>query len=282
MKVFQRKKDISKYLHKLTSEGNSLGFVPTMGALHAGHLSLVKESLKDNDHSVVSIFVNPTQFDNPDDLKKYPRTYKEDLDALKSLDPEIIVYYPDAEDIYDGKIVSERFDFGGLEHEMEGKHRQGHFDGVGTIVKKLFEIIKPTRAYFGEKDFQQLQIIKKLVAQLQISIEIIPVSIHREKDGLAMSSRNMRLTEKYRTAAPFIYKTLLKTKEMWNKNSIEEIKTFVKKSFEEHPLLELEYFEIADEKNLKPTIEKINGNKYRGFIVVYAGDIRLIDNIAYY
>jgi len=282
MKIFQRKKDLSKYLKSLKNAGKSIGFVPTMGALHAGHLALVSKSLNDNDVSVVSIFVNPTQFDNPDDLKKYPRTYKADLDALKSLDTEIIVYYPDAEDIYDGKIVSESFDFDGLEHEMEGKYRPGHFDGVATIVKKLFEIIKPTRAYFGEKDFQQLQIIRKLVTKEKMEIIIVPVPIFRERDGLAMSSRNKRLTEEFRKTAPFIYKTLLITKQMWKEHSIQEIKNFVTKRFNEHPLLKLEYFEIADEKFLKTANKKISGNKYRGFIVVYAGDIRLIDNIAYY
>ncbi len=281
MKIYQLKNDLKKLLKKQRKNNKTIGFVPTMGALHKGHLSLIDASLKDNDITVVSIFVNPTQFDNPDDLTKYPRTLKEDIDALKSRDRNIIVYYPVATDIYDGEVKSEHFVFDGLENEMEGKHRKGHFDGVGTIVKKLFEIVNPDRAYFGEKDFQQLQIIKKLVEKEQMNIKIIPIAIFREPDGLAMSSRNKRLSEKYRNAAPFIHQILLKTKEMWNNKSISEIIEFVENKFKEHPLLELEYFEIADEKTLKPVKNKISSNKYRGFIVVYAGDVRLIDNVGY-
>ncbi len=281
MKVFEKKSDFKNFIKELKKNHIKIGFVPTMGALHEGHLALVKKALKQNDYTVVSIFVNPTQFDNPDDLKHYPRTFLDDLKALKSIDPAIIVYAPQTEDIYDGEIKSQDFDFDGLEHEMEGKHRPGHFDGVGTIVKKLFEIVEPDKAYFGEKDFQQLQIIKKLVEKEKMTIKIIPVQIYREKDGLAMSSRNKRLTPEARKAAPFIYRTLLETQKMWNEKKPEEIKAFVEKKMEEHPLLKLEYFEIADEKNLKPVKEKKAGNKYRGFIVVYANDIRLIDNIPY-
>ena len=281
MKVFEKKSDLNNYIKSLKEKDLKIGFVPTMGALHEGHLALVKSSLKDNDKTVVSIFVNPTQFDNPEDLKKYPRTFHEDLKALKNLDPSLIIYSPSASDIYNGDVKSEVFDFDGLEKEMEGKHRPGHFDGVGTIVKKLFEIVMPDKAYFGEKDFQQLQIIKKLVDKEKMDIKIIPVPIYREKDGLAMSSRNKRLDKKAREAAPFIYSTLLKTKEMWKQSDIKEIKEFVETKFKNHPLLELEYFEIADENLLKPATEKKAGNKYRGFIVVYANGIRLIDNIAY-
>ncbi len=281
MKVFEKKSDLKNFIKELKKTHTKIGFVPTMGALHEGHLALVKKALKQNDSTVVSIFVNPTQFDNPEDLKKYPRTFLDDLQALKNTHPGIIVYAPQADDIYDGEIKSQNFDFDGLEHEMEGKHRPGHFDGVGTIVKKLFEIVSPAKAYFGEKDFQQLQIIKKLVEKEKMPIEIIPVQIYREKDGLAMSSRNKRLTPEARKAAPFIYQTLQETKIMWDEKSPAEIKAYVEKKMEEHPLLELEYFEIADEKNLKPVKEKKAGNKYRGFIVVYANDVRLIDNIAY-
>ncbi len=281
MKVFEKKSDLKNFIKDLKKQHRKIGFVPTMGALHEGHLALVKNSLKDNDYTVVSIFVNPTQFDNPDDLKQYPRTFLEDIQALKTLDPNIIVYSPQAEDIYDGEIRSESFDFEGLEKEMEGKHRPGHFDGVGTIVKKLFLIVQPDKAYFGEKDFQQLQIIKKLVEIENMPIEIIPVKIYREKDGLAMSSRNKRLTPEARAYAPYIYQVLSETQKMWNEKEIEEIKNYVKEKMESHPFLQLEYFEISDEKTLKPANEKKSGNKYRGFIVVYANDIRLIDNIAY-
>ncbi len=279
MKVFHHKNELKNHLKTLKKQGKSIGFVPTMGALHQGHLSLVKNSLKDNDITVVSIFVNPTQFDNSDDLKKYPRSFDEDLRLLEDLSPDIIVYYPEALDFYDGKIEREHFDFDGLEIEMEGKHRPGHFDGVGTVVKKLFETVQPDKAYFGEKDFQQLQIIKKLVEKERMPIQIVPVPIYREPDGLAMSSRNLRLTPHHRAAAPFIYQVLKQSSVLFENENIDTVKSFVKNAIGAHPYLELEYFEIADEQSLKPATQKISGNKYRGFIVVYAGDVRLIDNI---
>ncbi len=279
MKVFYQKEDLSQYLKNLKKNEQSIGFVPTMGALHPGHLALVKASLKDNAQTVVSIFVNPTQFDNPEDLKKYPRTFETDKKLLQDLDDHIIIYYPDAIDFYDGNIQSESFDFDGLEHEMEGKHRPGHFDGVGTVVKKLFEVVQPDRSYFGEKDFQQLQIIKKLVEKTQMPIEIVPIPIYREADGLAMSSRNKRLTQKHRKAAPFIRQVLQQAKILFETEPVKTVKKFVYDAIAAHPLLQIEYFEIADEKTLKPIETKNSGNKYRGFIVVYAGDIRLIDNI---
>ncbi len=278
MKVFEKKTDLKVYLQKVD---NPIGFVPTMGALHQGHLALVKASLRDNAQTVVSIFVNPTQFDNKDDLKKYPRNLFEDIRLLKQLSNNIVVYHPSATDFYDGNIKSDHFNFDGLEHEMEGKYRKGHFDGVGTVVKKLFEIVQPNRAYFGEKDFQQLQIIKKLVEKEKMPIEIIPVGIYREDDGLAMSSRNRRLTAEHRAAAPYIYEVLQDAKQLFADKSIEEIKSFVEQKIAENPLLKLEYFEIADEKTLQSATKKIIGNKYRGFIVVFAGEIRLIDNIAF-
>ena len=279
MNVFHQKKELINYLTGLKKKGLQTGFVPTMGALHSGHLALVKTSLQDNDITVVSIFVNPTQFDKPDDLKKYPRTFEQDLNLLAELNKDIIVFHPDANDFYDGNIASQTFDFEGLELEMEGKFRPGHFDGVATVVKKLFEIVKPDKAYFGEKDFQQLQIIRKLVEKEQLPLKIIPVPIYREPDGLAMSSRNRRLTPRHRTAAPFIYQVLKQAKLLFEHYDIQRVKKFVYDAIAAHPLLQIEYFEIADEKNLKPAQSKISGNNYRGFIVVYAGDIRLIDNI---
>ena len=279
MKVFRLKKNLKNQITSLKKAQKSIGFVPTMGALHQGHLALVKASLKDNEVTVVSIFVNPTQFDNPDDLNKYPRTFETDLALLQNLSDDIIVFYPDAQDFYDGQVASQSFDFDGLELEMEGKHRPGHFDGVGTVVKKLFEIVQPNRAYFGEKDFQQFQIIKKLVEKEQMPVDIIPIPIYREADGLAMSSRNKRLTTEHRAAAPYIYQVLKQAKTLFAYKNIEDVKEFVTNALTAHPLLKLEYFEIADEKTLKPAKQKIAGNKYRGFIVVYAGDVRLIDNI---
>lgn len=252
-----------------------------MGALHNGHLALVSKGLSQNDSIVVSIFVNPTQFDNPEDLIKYPRTLNADVALLSTLsDTNIMVYSPSVEDLYADSIASESFRFDGLENEMEGAFRLGHFDGVGTIVKRLLEIVKPDYAYFGEKDFQQLQIIKKLVELNNISTEIVGCAIHRAEDGLAMSSRNARLTDAHRAVAPFIYETLNTVKIKFGTKSAQSITEWVIRQFKKEPLLELEYFIIADTKTLKPVKRKSTKKKYRAFIAVYAGDIRLIDNIA--
>jgi pantoate--beta-alanine ligase len=257
----------------------SIGLVPTMGALHQGHLSLIKQAVIENDIVIVSVFVNPTQFDKKEDLDNYPNTLENDLSLLKSANCNI-VFTPNPKEIYGNNVISENFDFDGLEFQMEGKFRKGHFNGVGTIVKRLFEIITPTNAYFGEKDFQQLQIIKKLVEKFNLQVNIIPCEIFRESDGLAMSSRNVRLSKKHRLAAPFIYKTLLNAKELFGTKNAEEIIKWVENKFKNHPLLELEYFEIANEKTLKPIKKVISGQKYRAFIAVFAGEIRLIDNIS--
>jgi len=280
MKVFRLKEGLKNHLSGLKNQKLHIGFVPTMGALHEGHLALVKQSLQDNDVTVVSIFVNPTQFDRSEDLEKYPRTFETDLAMLQNLSDDIIVFAPDAYDFYDGKIESRPYNFDGLENVMEGKHRPGHFDGVGTVVHKLFEIVQPDKAYFGEKDFQQLQIIKKLVEKTGLPIDIVPIPIYREADGLAMSSRNKRLSPQHRAAAPFIYSVLKQASLLSKKESFEKTKKFVYDVINAHPYLKIEYFEIADEKTLKPANEKKSGNKYRGFIVVYAGDVRLIDNIS--
>jgi len=281
LNIFYDKTKLSKHVKASKAKGNSVGFVPTMGALHNGHLSLVEEGFKQNDVVVVSIFVNPTQFDKKEDLVKYPRTLEADIELLKkTVNAGIIVYAPPVEDIYENKVESQSFSFDGLEHEMEGAFRDGHFDGVGTIVKRLLEIIKPDYAYFGEKDFQQLQIIKKLVELHHIPVNIVGCAIHRADDGLAMSSRNARLTKSHREAAPFIYKTLKTAKEKFGTKSVENISEWVEDQFRKQQLLELEYFLIADTKTLKPVKQKSTNKTYRAFIAVYAGDIRLIDNIA--
>ncbi|WP_299128496.1 pantoate--beta-alanine ligase [uncultured Winogradskyella sp.] len=281
MKIFHNKSELSHHLSNLRVNKGSVGFVPTMGALHNGHLSLVTKGLSENDYIVVSIFVNPTQFDNPEDLVKYPRTLEADVSLLKTVsDKTIIVYAPSVEDIYTDTVKSQSFRFDGLEHEMEGAFRDGHFNGVGTIVKRLFEIVKPNRAYFGEKDFQQLQIIKKLVELHRMPVEVIGCPIHRAEDGLAMSSRNTRLTKHHRTAAPFIYKTLKAAKVKFGTKSAKNVTEWVEKQFKKQELLKLEYFIIADSKTLKPVKRKSTKKTYRAFIAVYAGDVRLIDNIA--
>ncbi|APY11163.1 pantoate--beta-alanine ligase [Seonamhaeicola sp. S2-3] len=281
MEVYSEKQQIIKAIELLKTKNQIVGLVPTMGALHAGHLALVERALKKNNKVVVSIFVNPTQFDNSDDLKKYPRTLEKDVALLQTLSKDkILVYAPTVDDVYEGKTVSESFDFDGLEFEMEGKFRHGHFDGVGTIVKRLFEIVKPHNAYFGEKDFQQLQIIKKLVEKHHIPVKIEGCPIYRETTGLAMSSRNTRLKPEYLEAAPFIYKTLTEAKKIFGTKSASKVTEWVENQFSNHDLLELEYFIIADAETLKPVKRKSNKKVYRAFIAVYADDIRLIDNIA--
>ncbi|WP_115837986.1 pantoate--beta-alanine ligase [Winogradskyella sediminis] len=281
MKNFQNKTELSNHISALKAKGNSIGFVPTMGALHAGHVSLVKRGLNENNFVVVSIFVNPTQFDNQDDLIKYPRTLEADVAMLKDVsDNYIIVYAPNVKDVYDDSIEADSFEYDGLEHQMEGAFRPGHFDGVGTIVKRLFKIVTPDFAYFGEKDFQQLQIIKKLVALHHIPVTIVGCPILRAEDGLAMSSRNARLTPQHREIAPVIYKTLQTAKTKFGTKSAKVVSEWVEKAFKNQSLLELEYFIIADESTLKPVKRKSTKKSYRAFIAVYAGDIRLIDNIA--
>lgn len=280
MKIFLNKTELSSYLEEFKSEGKTIGFVPTMGALHQGHLSLVEKGLEHNALMVVSIFVNPTQFDNQEDLVKYPRTLEEDVAILGTLSKtKIVVYAPSVEDIYGKNVKSQSFAFDGLEHEMEGAFRKGHFDGVGTIVKRLFEIVQPEYAYFGEKDFQQLQIIKKLTELYNLPVKVVGCPIHRAEDGLAMSSRNTRLTKEHRDAAPFIFKTLQTAKSKFGTKSAKQVTEWVEKVFRKEPLLELEYFIIADTKTLKPVKRKSTKKTYRAFIAAYAGDIRLIDNI---
>ncbi|WP_264559758.1 pantoate--beta-alanine ligase [Flavobacterium sp. N2270] len=280
MQVFHRKSELTNFLNSQITDFKTIGFVPTMGALHSGHLSLIQNSLKNNALTVVSIFVNPTQFNNSEDLKKYPRTLEKDIEKINTLSDKIILYAPSVEDIYEKKIESTAFNFDGIENQMEGKHRPGHFDGVGTIVKKLFEIIQPTRAYFGEKDFQQLQIVKKMVSKEKLPVKIIGCEILREPNGLAMSSRNERLSKETRQNAAIIYSFLQKAKVLFKTKSAQEILNLAKKTFQTNPYFELEYFEISDEEKLLPCLRKNKSKKYRAFIAVYVEGIRLIDNIS--
>ena len=259
---------------------NTLGLVPTMGALHQGHISLVKRAVDENALTVVSIFVNPTQFDKQEDLEKYPKTLEADLNLLKNVSDELIIFTPSESEMYGNQVESKAYDFEGLDQVMEGAFRDDHFNGVGTIVEALLRLVEPNKAYFGEKDFQQLQIIKKLVEQKQIPVEIIPCPIVREAHGLAMSSRNERLGSALRLKASFIYETLLTAKTKFGMKSAIYVKDWVTSAFEKQPELELEYFEIANVKTLKPIEEKLKSEKYRAFIAVYAGGVRLIDNIA--
>ena len=279
MKVFKTKKELKTYFKGYSSKNFTIGFVPTMGALHNGHLSLVKESVDNNEITVASIFVNPTQFNKKEDLENYPRTLESDLTLLQSVSCDI-AFIPSTEEIYSNTISSNHFEFDGLEIQMEGKFREGHFNGVGTIVKKLFEIVTPTNAYFGEKDFQQLQIIRKMVQKNHLPVSVIGCPTFREKNGLAMSSRNQLLSEKEKEEGAIIYETLCEVKELINNKAIEKINSWVGEQFDKNPLFELEYFVIADEENLTPALTISPNKSYRAFIAVHADKVRLIDTMS--
>lgn len=277
MKVLKSKKTLVDYIERHKEMGKKIGFAPTMGALHQGHLSLYETAKHENDEVISSIFINPTQFNNLEDFKKYPKTLEKDLEMLEKAGVDA-VYVPSVKDIYPEDLESKKYDYDGLDEEMEGKHRPGHFDGVGTVVEELLRQVQPHNAYFGEKDFQQLAIIKKLVEKLHLPIKIHGVPTLREEDGLAMSSRNLRLNEEQRKEATLIYKTLLQVKDWFRVLSLPEIKKRVEDIFEKSNL-DLEYFVIADEKTLKETDFFYKDKKYRAFIVAYAGEVRLIDNM---
>ncbi|MBD3723399.1 MAG: pantoate--beta-alanine ligase [Flavobacteriaceae bacterium] len=279
MLVFNERKAIVSFLEPLIAQKKTIGFVPTMGALHDGHLSLLDKSLKENDVTVMSIFVNPTQFNNPEDLEKYPRNLESDVSKVEAFNKNVLIFAPSVSHIYKNNVTSENFDFDGLENQMEGKYRPGHFDGVGTIVKRLFEIIRPTNAYFGEKDFQQLQIVKKMVEKVNLPVNVIGCPIFREKSGLAMSSRNERLSKEAKEKATIIFKILKAGKKYFEEHSALATQSFVEKEFSKHQDFKLEYFDIAEEKTLLPCIRKSKKKKYRGFVAVFIEDIRLIDNI---
>lgn len=281
MHIFNNQHELSQHLKSFSNQAFSIGFVPTMGALHQGHLSLLAQSFNENKVTVCSIFVNPTQFNNPEDLDKYPRTLDTDIEKIKTVSDKIIVFAPTVDTIYNGKIVSQHFDYGGIENQMEGKFRPGHFDGVGTIVERLFEIVQPTNAYFGKKDFQQLQIVKKLVEIEKISVNIIGCEIYREPNGLAMSSRNERLTGNQREKASLIFETLTQAKTIFGTKTALEVTDWVVEKFAKQDDFELEYFQIADEKNLLPCVTKEKNIAYRAFIAVFADKIRLIDTISF-
>lgn len=278
MQVFYDKKTFSDYIKSQKEQYKTIGFAPTMGALHAGHISLYEEAYKENDVVISSIFVNPTQFNNPEDLEKYPRTVDDDIKKLEDSHLVDAVYVPRVEDIYPNGMDRKQYNFGGIENEMEGAARPGHFDGVGTVVEELFVQVQPDNAYFGEKDFQQLKIIEKLVEVLDLKIKIHGVKIHREENGLAMSSRNMRLSEIEKEASALIYKTLNRVNEWFKVISVPEIKTRVEEIFDREDM-DLEYFLIAEEGTLKEVDFFSTDDDFRAFIVVNVGTVRLIDNL---
>lgn len=279
MKVLNTKNELINLLDTYKSEGKKIGFVPTMGALHEGHLSLVKESKNHSDITVVSIFVNPTQFNDPEDLKRYPRTLNEDIELLKTVNCDI-VFAPSVEEIYPEPDMR-KFDFGYLESVMEGAKRPGHFNGVGQVVSRLFDIVKPHKAFFGMKDFQQVAIIKTMIKQLQYDIEIIPCPIIREENGLAKSSRNILLDENHKKSAPHIYATLKAAKDLTHQMKVSELKKWITDEINQDPYLETEYVEIVDDTTLKIIEDWSEQGKKVACVAVYAGKIRLIDNIVF-
>ncbi|MDF2831206.1 MAG: pantoate--beta-alanine ligase [Chryseobacterium indoltheticum] len=279
MEVLKNKKTLQDFIERQKEMGKKIGFAPTMGALHNGHLSLYEAARKENDLVISSIFVNPTQFNNAEDLEKYPRDTDRDISLLENSGLVDAVYLPQVEDIYPEKTESQHYDYDGLENEMEGKSRPGHFDGVGTVVEELFRQVKPNNAYFGEKDFQQLAIIRKMVEKKQLPIKIIGVSIYRADNGLALSSRNQRLAEERKGDAKIIFETLIKVKEWFKNISVSEIREKINEIFSNQENMNLEYFLIADEDTLKEIDQKENENSYRAFIVVNVDGVRLIDNM---
>ena len=276
MYYFKTSKEILDFLNKTNK---SIGLVPTMGALHAGHESLIKKALIENEIVIVSIFVNPTQFDNKDDLINYPRNLESDVEKIKKLNSKIIIYSPLIKDLYFDNISVKDFNFGFIGNELEGHFRKNHFNSVATIVEKLFNLFKPNRAYFGEKDYQQILIIKNLILKSNLNVELTSCPTVRDHDGLALSSRNDLLSEKERKIAPIIYKTLLNVKNKIKNEQIESVIFKIENEFESTPSLKLEYLEIREALSLKP-VKKINKEKkYRAFISARIGKIRLIDNI---
>ena len=266
-------------LHRAT--GKRIGFVPTMGALHPGHISLLKTAVAENELTVCSIFVNPTQFNDPADLLRYPRMTEKDLSMLEDAGCDL-AFLPSVEEMYPAQTENIAYDFGYLEETMEGRHRPGHFKGVAMVVHKFFEIIEPDTAYFGEKDYQQLLIIKTLVKQQRLAVGIRAVATVREADGLAMSSRNMRLNAEDRRKAALIPRTLFAAKEKYGKMNMEDLKRWVREEIKSAGL-EAEYFEIANAETLEPTeTESMKDEQPRGFIAVKIADVRLIDNIPFY
>lgn len=269
--------ELQKALAAARSDGQTVGLVPTMGALHEGHLSLIKRARTENDICAISIFVNPTQFNNAEDLEKYPRTLDADLELVK--DYVDFVFAPTAEEVY-RVPATEKYDFGPVEQVMEGPARPGHFNGVGVIVKRLFDWVQPTRAYFGEKDFQQVAVIKTLVRQCNLDVEIVPCPIVREDSGLALSSRNKRLTPEERTKATNIYR-ILKASTQLETTDVAEIKKFVADEIAKIDIFKLEYYEIVDGENLQPIRNLNDSDSVVGCITVWANNVRLIDNIRY-
>ena len=275
MKVFESVKELRAELDK--AEQSGIGFVPTMGALHAGHRSLVERARRENGTVVVSVFVNPTQFNDKNDLKHYPRTPEADARLLEEAGADFVLM-PTVEEIYP-QPDSRQFDFGLIDKVMEGATRPGHFNGVAQVVSRLFDIVRPARAYFGEKDFQQIAVIKSMVAQLALPIEIVECAIVRGEDGLALSSRNTLLDAAHRAAAPHIYATLRAAVAQSQEMAPARLKEWVTAEVERNPLLKVIYYQSVDARTMQEVAAWDDSPRIQGCIAVQAGDIRLIDNI---
>lgn len=281
MQIIRSVSDLEAFVGKTLGNGKTIGFVPTMGALHDGHLSLVKRAVAENDVALVSVFVNPTQFNNPTDLATYPRNEEQDFRLLAG-EGATAVFAPSVEEMYPNGTQSDHvFDLGSASEVMEGKFRPGHFQGVAQVVSRLFKLCQPTRAYFGEKDFQQIAVIRNMVESEHINVEIIPVPIKRSSDGLALSSRNALLTEEQRKVAPEIHATLAYSVEYSKDHSVRATHDTVVERLNAMPHLEVEYFEIVDGRTLLPVEEWSESPDIVGCITVYCGKVRLIDNIRY-
>lgn len=278
MIVYRNKADLGIHLEKHREQGKCIGLVPTMGALHPGHASLVEKAVEECDLVVVTIFVNPTQFNDPSDLEHYPRTLDQDLDLLSKLNTDV-VFVPAVEEMYPQGEKERSFDLSPLDSVMEGASRPGHFKGVAQIVTKLFELTAPRRAYFGQKDFQQLAIIRRLTELMQLPLQVIACPIVREKDGLAMSSRNKRLSKEERKLAPYIYEVLQEAREMRHALDPGEIRDLVEQRFDEKEAFELDYFELVDARGLMPVEQWDASVETVGCIAVQLGGVRLIDNL---
>ncbi|MGE4287676.1 MAG: pantoate--beta-alanine ligase [Salinivirgaceae bacterium] len=277
MQVFKTKTELGAFIANCKSQSKTIGFVPTMGALHQGHLSLIAFAKKESDVTLASIFVNPTQFNDPNDLKNYPRNEANDLEMLLGAGCDA-VFMPNEAEMYPEKDTR-IFDFDGLDRLMEGSHRPGHFNGVAQIVSKLFDAVQPNKAFFGQKDFQQVAIIRKMTQSLNLPIDIVACPIVREYDGLAMSSRNQLLTLEHRKIAPLIYKTLQKARTLAYEKSVSQLQAWVEETINDSGLLRVEYFEIVDEQTLLPISSFTTGKNNVGCIAVWAGKVRLIDNV---
>jgi len=280
MKIFENKADLIFEINSLKQQSKTIGFVPTMGALHKGHISLITISKNNNDITIASIFVNPTQFNDKKDYQRYPRILSDDLKMLEKAGCDI-VFTPSEEEMYP-EADNRQFDFGNLDKVMEGKFRPGHFRGVALIVSKLFDIVTPDKAYFGEKDFQQVTVLKHLTTIMRYPIEIVSCPIIREHDGLAMSSRNMLLTKEEREHVSLISKTLFEAREIAKKLNVEETKNWVIQQINSDSLLKVEYFEIVNDVNLESIHDWSQNNNKVGCIAVHVGNIRLIDNVRFY